>query len=348
VIDDYLWNRSGEPDPEIHKLEAVLRLLRHNRPAPNFSAVERAPVDLWKNWWLPGLLATTALALLVGVHFISRARLLPAAKPGWAVASMAGSPRIESKIIVAQGKLRVGETLETDGQSRASVSVPDVGQVDIGPNTRLRLVQAQAGHNQMSLQRGTIAAIIWAAPGQFAVDTPAAVAVDLGCRYTLHVDDTGAGLLRTISGWVGFKLGDRESFIPAGAACATRPKIGPGTPYFEDASPTFREALARFDFQSGSAEEHRTELALILANARRRDAVTLWHLLTRVSGHERGLVYDRLAALIPPSEGVTREGVIVHLDRKMLDLWWSQLGLGTASWWRIWEQSWSKQKQSSR
>ena len=86
--------------------------------------------------------------------------------------------------------------------------------------------------------------IIWAPPGQFVVDTPSAVTVDLGCAYTLQVDDSGAGLVRTSLGWVGFRLNGHESFIPAGAACATRPKVGPGTPYFEDASSEFR---ARFD-----------------------------------------------------------------------------------------------------
>src|SRR6266513_777161 len=67
---------------------------------------------------------------------------------------------------------------------------------------------------------------------------------DLGCVYTLHVDDSGAGLLRTTMGWVGFKLNGQESFIPAGAVCKTRPKIGPGTPYMEDAPASFLDALS--------------------------------------------------------------------------------------------------------
>ena len=53
----------------------------------------------------------------------------------------------------------------------------------------------------------------------------------------------GASLLHVTSGWVALQLKDRESMVPAGAACATRPGIGPGTPYFEDASQTFRTAL---------------------------------------------------------------------------------------------------------
>jgi len=96
------------------------------------------------------------------------------------------------------------------------------------------------------LERGTIHAVIWAPPGEFVVDTPSAVAVDLGCVYTLHVDDSGAGLLRTTMGWVGFKLNGQESFIPAGAICQTRPKIGPGTPYMEDAPRIFSGRFVSF------------------------------------------------------------------------------------------------------
>ena len=31
---DYLWDGSGEPDPEVQRLELLLGRLRHDRPAP--------------------------------------------------------------------------------------------------------------------------------------------------------------------------------------------------------------------------------------------------------------------------------------------------------------------------
>src|SRR5438552_7370704 len=139
----------------------------------------------------------------------------------------------------------------------------------------------------------------------------------MGCFYTLRVDDSGAGLLRTTVGWVGFRLNDRESFIPAGAACATRPGIGPGTPYFEDAPESLRAALTQLDSNSGSTAERRPELTLILEQSRPRDALTLWHLLPRVDKSERPRVYDRLAALVPPPADVSKEGIL-QLDEKML------------------------------
>jgi hypothetical protein len=165
--------------------------------------------------------------------------------------------------------------------------------------------------------------------------------VDLGCVYTLHVDDSGAGLVRTTMGWVGFKLNGHESFIPAGAVCATRPKTGPGTPYFEGASASFRDALAKFDFAATTPAERNSLLGILLLDARNADALTVWHLLARVSDADRPSVYDRLAVLAPPPPTVTREGIL-RLDRQMLDTWWNSLGFGDISLWRMYEHNWSQ------
>ena len=239
-------------------------------------------------------------------------------------------------------KLRVGQTLVTDNSSRASITLDETGQIEVDPQSRLRVVASRPGQERLSLERGTIHATIWAPPGAFVVDTPSAVAVDLGCVYALHVDDSGAGLLRTTMGWVGFKLNGHESFIPAGAVCATRPKIGPGTPYFEDASQSFRDALAKFDFGATTPQERNSLLGVLLTGARKEDALTLWHLLSRVSDADRAVVYDRLATLAPPPADVTREGIL-RLDQKMLDSWWNSLGYGDVYLWHLYERTWTGQ-----
>jgi hypothetical protein len=230
--------------------------------------------------------------------------------------------------------------LETDRQSRARLQADAIGQIQVDPSTRLRLLSMGSGLKRIALDRGTIHTYIWAPPGQFVVDTPSAVTVDLGCAYTLQVDDSGAGMVRTSMGWVGFKLNGHESFIPAGAACATRPKVGPGTPYFEDASAEFRAALARFDFGDNTPQRRAGDLAIVLGESRKRDALTLWHLLARVDVEQRVLVYDRLAELAPPPASVTKDGIL-RLDQPMLDLWWNELGFDDIAVWRHWERSWA-------
>ena len=198
------------------------------------------------------------------------------------------------------------------------------------PNSRVRLLQTDPNHKRLQLDVGTIHAAIWAPPGQFVVDTPSAVAVDLGCAYTLQVAPDGSGTIRTTLGWVGFHLNGRDSFIPAGAMCSTRPKVGPGTPYFEDATESFREALHTFRSIRIIVGRHFSALSTILSQARPRDGLTLWHLLSRTDGPERAQVYARFAALVPPPPGVTRDGILA-LDPHMLDLYWNALDLGDIS-----------------
>ncbi len=343
---EYLWDGSGEPDAETVRLERALGRFRHAGRAPEWpdasAAREFAPAEPGRGWWFQ----FAAVAACVVVIFSAWAALQGPGAPfargvGWGVEQVAGSPRVGLKTIGMSGEkatLAAGQTLETDRQSQASITVAEIGRVDIDPETRLRLLESKASRTRLKLERGTIHAFIWAPPGGFMVDTPSALAVDLGCRYTLHVDDDGRGVLRTSMGWVGFKLKGREAFIPEGAVDETRPGIGPGTPFFEDAALEFRAALTEFDFGKLSEEQRSAQLGIILANARKNDALTLWHLLSRASVADRGRVFDALNAPVPAPEGVTREG-IVRGEQAMLDAWWNQLGFDDIAIWRTWEKS---------
>ncbi len=347
--DNYLWDGSGEPNPEIQRLENALGRFRHNRPAPDFRTLTQATLTLpaprrVRISFFAAFAGMAAAALLaVGVVKYENSLHRPSiSHSAWNVATKEGAPRIGTKMIGINGQsaaLQAGETLETDENSRATISDNATGEVDVDPDTRLRAVESRSGTKRLALDRGTIHAQIWAPAGRFVVDTPSAVAVDLGCVYTLHVDDSGAGLLQTSFGWVGFKLDGHESFIPTGAACATHPISGPGTPYFEDASAKLREALAQFDSGSATPAERSAALGIVLTEARKRDALTLWHLLSRADESDRSRVFDRLASLVPAPAGVTREGIL-RLDRTMLDSWWNQLGLGDVRLWRNWERNW--------
>lgn len=263
--------------------------------------------------------AVVALLLIGGVFFLRF--YLAEARPSWEVARLDGVPRINSTQIGDKGRLAVGQWLETDSNSRAKIDVGKIGEIEIDPNTRIRLLETRPTEHRLELARGRMSARISAPPKIFFVNTPSAVAEDLGCAYTLEVDDQGASLLRVTFGWVSLQLKDRASMVPAGAACATRPGIGPGTPYFEDATEIFRIALAKLDFEPNDGQLSKIPaLDIVLHNARPRDAMTLWYLLSRVNENDRARVFDRMAVLLPLPEGVTRAGVL-QLDKEMLNRW---------------------------
>jgi hypothetical protein len=136
------------------------------------------------------------------------------------------------------------------------------------------------------------------------------------------------------TGWVAFHWHDVESFIPAGAACRTRPRDGPGVPYFLDASEEFTRAISSFQATEGVAD-----LQTALSAARPRDGLTLWHLLLRIRGEQRSEVLNRLARLVPLPPMVTK-GNNFEWGPKAIDAAWNALQLGETDWWRQWKRQW--------
>jgi hypothetical protein len=268
------------------------------------------------NWKFAAVGIALALVATVGV-MVYRTY---GPRASWPVTSLAGMPKIDGNIIKKESRIRVGDALVTDGQSRAEISVGAIGYVEVDPDSRVRLVEAGITEHRLALDRGRIEAKISAPPRLFFVDTPSAQAIDLGCAYTLEVDDAGRGFLHVTSGWVMLDLNGRESYVPIGAMCETRLGVGPGTPYFEDASIPFRDALAKFDFEGGSSDA----LKIVLDESRDRDSFTLWHLIQRVEGTTREVVLDRMIALVGLPKGVTREGII-ELNKEMLEEWKDEL-----------------------
>jgi hypothetical protein len=220
--------------------------------------------------------------------------------------------------------VRGGQVIETNEGSKAVLEVGVIGHVEIDAHSRLRILTTNQREHRLALERGRISAVINAPPRWFTVDTPGAAAIDLGCAYTLEVDEAGFGTLRVQEGWVQLDGGRYEAIVPERAMAHVRTGRGPGSPFYQDASDTFRAALSIVDF--GRDEEMRSALPSLVAAARPRDSLTLLSLLRRLGSGGRGDVYDRLAVFLPPPPDVTRER-IVGGDNDAVDRWWEELAL---------------------
>jgi glucose/arabinose dehydrogenase len=288
------------------------------------------PRDLWPGvatrlrrrgvpppWWLA---AAAAVILALGALFVFRDRLK--AGGGWPIARVEGRATIDGAPLM-RSVLRPGDALRTGTDSRVRLEVGGLGTVAVAPETRVRLLAARPDEQRLALDHGTIEARIVAPARVFLVETPVALAVDLGCAYVLTVDSLGNGLLHVTSGWVELARGGRVTVVPRDAHARTRAGVGPGTAYPPDAPPAFVAALDAYDFGAGAGRAAAAR-AVLRAAARRVDAITLLNLLAGVEDSLRGAVYERLAALAPPPVGVTREGALA-LDRRMLNRWWNEV-----------------------
>ena len=331
---DYLWDKTGEADPDVARLEQLLGRLGQTSPPPPLGFAIEIPRRM-RPLAAMAMLAAAAVVVFGFVSVVWRATRHTAV-PSLEITQTYAGAVPGSADVSRQGRLNVGGWLDT-AASHTTIDVAGIGTVDVEPGSRVGLLSTTPGDYRLHLERGTLHALIWAPPGQFFVETPSSTAVDLGCAYTLSVDDNGDGLVRVTTGWVGFEWHGRESFIPMGAVCRTRKGLGPGTPHYEDAAERFRGALDAIDFGDGLARAMALDTAL--ESARERDAVSLWHLLSRVAPPDRDRVFDTLAKFVPPPPGVTRDGIRAG-RRDQLDAWWNRLGLDTASWWRTWKQQW--------
>jgi len=343
---DYLWDGSGPADPEVARLEETLRIFRPAEAAPpDFAALAPEHATLlrppsWRRRPMVRLALAAALGGIAAGLVYAGYDLLRPARP-WQVLALSGRPAVGGEIVERTALLRRGQALTTDGGSSAQLSLSEVGEVEVGPGSELHLVASAKREQRLELRHGRLRATIWAPPRLFQVDTPAARAIDLGCAYTLEIGAEGRGELAVESGWVALEAKGVEAFVPAGARARLSRSGGPGVPLWNDAPEALRTAVwayeeERGESETGGAAGFRTKaMEVILASARKRDALTLWHLLARGRSWERGTLYDALARAVPPPRGVTREAIL-RGDREPLDAWWNALGLGSTSWWRLW------------
>src|SRR6185436_198623 len=155
---DYLWDRSGAPDPEIARLEKLLAPLAHDARGfqlqpdqfvrlPGPSGVERKPATSRTSRWFGAALLAASVLVMVGG--LSLALLSRPAGPSFEVAGLDGVTR-----------LPVGGWLETSDRSTARIKVADIGEVTLEPRTRLRLASTRTGDHRLQLARGTLHAVI--------------------------------------------------------------------------------------------------------------------------------------------------------------------------------------------
>ena len=109
---------------------------------PDIEARINRRSSLRRRWyWIP----LAAAAVLAGVWLV---RSQPVS---WDLAVVSGRPLVGTKPLTGTGRLRVGETVQTDDSSRALLAVGRIGQVEVLPGTRVQLVAARPDEHRLAL-----------------------------------------------------------------------------------------------------------------------------------------------------------------------------------------------------
>ncbi len=293
---DPLWNpASSEPDPFLSGLESSLSTLRPPPAPPSLARIHARKL---------GAAGMGLLAAGLALAFLLSPPRDPV--PSWMVRTASGD-----------SPWKLGDWLDVGG-SAARADVPRLGRLEFSPGSRVRLIASAPDEQRIELERGSLDAFIVAPPRLFFVETPGATAIDMGCAYILDVDERGDALLRVSLGWVELVRDDRIARVPSGSLCAVDRVRGPGLPRFADASHEFADAILDYERNQPGA------LDSLLAIARTRDALTLWHVLREAQPGERERIIERIVELSPDGEGsgLDREG-LARLDHAAMERLWA-------------------------
>src|ERR1700716_1973153 len=127
--EEYLWDRSGPPDPEIERLERALAPLRYRHRAE----VVRMPTPSRARWAM-----AAAAAVVLGAVGLSQFAAPQARDSAWQVAGT---------------NVRQGQVVRT-GNAGVQLDADAVGRVDLAPNSELR----STGEKRLELKRGELQA----------------------------------------------------------------------------------------------------------------------------------------------------------------------------------------------
>ena len=313
---DYLWDRSGQADLEVQRLEA---LLANYRMAERPLRVPAREQGLSLRAWRIGF-ALAACAVIVLVLFAYRS--YNTAKTGWQFVAEEGHPDVEGRSMKS-GILRVGQSLETTAGERVRIQVASIGEVEVRDQSQLKILESREGRQRLAMPYGTMHARIYAPPAVFVVDTPSARAVDLGCEYTLTVNKDGSGHISVDLGWVQLEYSSLQSLVPSGMVAEIAPDGSITPAYYPDSSQAFQKALVAWSLNRDLSDQQRSDLLnTLLHEARLRDALTMVNLFQRArSVDERGRIFDGLNQLVPAPATVKRDDVVngVH---NAVEPWW--------------------------
>lgn len=312
--EDYLWDGRAPVDPFIERLEAVARsqAFDPSKHAWSPTAPKRRP---WRVVAVVGGLTTMAAAVLLG----------------WLV--FPGGPSSEDcrhafRLDGSAQKCRAlapDDWLEVSGRDAVSLDVGELGVITAAPGSRLRVREASSQLRHLELERGRVEAVVTAPPRLFQVSTPAGVAVDLGCAYSLDVDAEGRTVLSVTAGEVIFDGAEQPVVVPAGMQTEVRPGQAPTVPLRTDAETELVALVRALDEGETPAPDL---LTAGLARAAGGDEVSLWYLRDRSQGEARQAVTRRLLEMAPPPSDVARSRLLrAQPDPAAEARWRDSLGL---------------------
>jgi len=271
---DYLWDRSGQPDADVQRLENLVSAFAHDDR--RLQKWDRRPGP----WRLVALAASILVCVVAWWCFHGRETR--------ETSETSETSEVKLLVVGEDRLLREKEWFDATAESRElrlTRSETWLGEFSLDPGSRLQARRIGDDVAQLYLDNGRMNAFVYldAHPRFVQTRTPATNCVDLGCKYTLTVNEAGDSVVEVTMGRVAFEDNGREVYVPHGATCRASKARGAGTPRYLDAPQALVRALDAFDaaHEQGSTERLRlctTVLEAVPAEDLRH-CLSVFHLL---------------------------------------------------------------------
>ncbi|MGE0479002.1 MAG: FecR family protein [Phycisphaerae bacterium] len=316
MSDSYLWDASGPPDGDVARLERALTPLRLR--SSGAAALVRAQSH--QRWLRRASIATASAAAVLLLSLGGWWGWRYATAPRIDVTRSSGAARIDGALLADRVVVRADRWIETDATGGVRIDLPAIGRIDAGAATRVALRWPQDQETRLTLARGVLDVDVKVEPRRLVIETPAGEVTDLGCRFRVRVAADDVVTVSVSEGAVELAGGGRVAFVAKSMSCVAQPGRGARAPLLDDAPAELAAAVARLFAEPLDL----AALPAVLANARERDGLTLWHVLRWTPPDVRPRVYERLIELVPPPNDIRVEDVL-ELNEYAIECWRKRL-----------------------
>jgi hypothetical protein len=232
----------------------------------------------------------------------------------WQLNGVQGQFKVNGRILTG-GELNNDDILETFSNS-AVIMIPEMGQVSLNPWNK---IQKKSSYNLL-LSKGDLTAENKNAEESFTaqVFNSEIKCAGTGVAYKLKINNDNTADL-TVSNGRAIVTGNKlESVVTPGLICRISEK-GPEIPMSLNSSEETKKA-----FELLSYYNDQDALNKVLNQSGLAEGISLWHLLKRITGDNRGAVFNKLYSLYPPPKGVDQESIL-RLKEEALNRWFNQI-----------------------
>jgi len=234
--------------------------------------------------------------------------------PQWEVINLSGSPSIKEEgsknIVVKKNNILEDENfVVTNSTSKAVIKVPDIGEVFLSPGSSIK-----RDGGEISVNYGHIDVVKKPGSESFPVEVfSVIIEYYKPCSYSIKVNNKAT--VYSESAYLLITSGKRDIYLIPDYTCEINKNKQVGIPYSLFASEEYINAVNDF-----SVKENKETLNMILQQSEKKDALTLFTILTMVAKSSREIVINKLHSLVRIPKDVNPY-LVANLDKGELEKW---------------------------